>query len=94
MRILQEALTNVFKHSRASQVEIELHSDELELALAVRDNGIGFDPAALQQHAGTGMRSMQARAQRLGGTLRIRSAAGLTALDMQVARAETESLPR
>lgn len=94
MRILQEALTNVFKHSRASQVEIELHSDERELALAVRDNGIGFDPAVLQQHAGTGMRSMQARAQRLGGTLRIRSAAGVTALDMQVARAETESLPR
>ncbi|MFL9867858.1 7TM diverse intracellular signaling domain-containing protein [Paraburkholderia fungorum] len=92
MRILQEALTNVFRHSRASQVEIDLHSDERTLALAVRDNGIGFDPGALQQHAGTGMRSMQARAQRLGGTLRIRSAAGVTELAMQVARTETERL--
>lgn len=83
LRIVQEALTNVLKHSQASQASVELRRAGDTLKLAVTDNGIGFD-AVETTHGGAGMRSMRARAARLGGTLVVESAPGATriALDM------------
>lgn len=67
MRILQEGLTNVLKHSRANRVHIVLSDDAGELTLMIRDNGIGFNQPPEERHAGTGIRSMRGRAKRLGG---------------------------
>jgi len=70
MRILQEGLTNVLKHSRASCVHVELHAasgDAAELVLIIRDNGVGFDSSRQESKVGTGMKSMQLRTRRLGG---------------------------
>ncbi|WP_322041867.1 7TM diverse intracellular signaling domain-containing protein [Paraburkholderia sp. J67] len=72
MRIVQEALTNVLKHSHATRAQVELRREGSALHLAIEDDGVGFDVA---DHAplGAGMRSMRARAARLGGALSVES---------------------
>lgn len=74
-RIAQEALTNVFKHSRATQVRVVLTLTTKDLTLEVADNGRGFDAAAdFPGHLG--LRSMGERAEALGGRLQITSHRG------------------
>ena len=46
LRICQESLANVLKHANASQVTVTLAFDDSQIRLAIRDNGVGFDPAA------------------------------------------------
>ena len=77
LHILQEALSNVRKHSRASRVEFEMNRDR-DYMFRIRDNGCGFDPAALDDKAGShvGLRIMKERAQRIGGQIRIDSRPG------------------
>ena len=79
-RLLEEALSNVLKHSEATAVEITLAVvADRELTLEVRDNGVGFDlPAVSQAATGIGLASMQARITRLGGTLLVESRPGLS----------------
>ncbi|MDR2857209.1 MAG: hypothetical protein LBV50_05110 [Novosphingobium sp.] len=71
MRLVQEGLTNALRHSGASRVDVELAAEGTALAISIRDNGRGFDPAAVP--AGLGLRSMQTRTRRLGGTFAVRS---------------------
>ncbi|MCA1326742.1 7TM diverse intracellular signaling domain-containing protein [Herbaspirillum sp. alder98] len=68
LRILQEALTNVLKHSGADQVDIVMRYADGRLAASVTDNGHGW-----REHCagGRGMASMQARARRLGAVLEV-----------------------
>jgi NarL family two-component system sensor histidine kinase LiaS len=73
-RIVQEALANVARHSKANKVEIELVYTSKELTCMVRDNGCGFDPA--QALPGFGIRSMQERARTLGSQLNLESTTG------------------
>ncbi|WP_189064972.1 sensor histidine kinase [Deinococcus seoulensis] len=74
-RVAQEALHNVVKHARASQVWVSLVQDGPLVTLTVRDDGRGFDPQA--QGRGTlGQRSMRERAAGAGGTLSVESAPG------------------
>lgn len=73
LRFVQEALTNVLKHSAATQVQVSVHANAQGLTIDVLDNGQGFAAAPGQ---GAGMLSMQARARRLGGQLRISSQLG------------------
>jgi len=83
MRVLQEALTNVFKHSRAHLVEVTMRYDGRSLQLTVHDNGIGFLPL-LDARQGTGTHSMRARASRLGATFDVRSSSGSTLITLHV----------
>ncbi len=76
-RIIQEALTNIAKHSRANQVSIALRhcrrsgDPHNRLCVIITDNGVGFDPGA-RQH-GFGLTSMRERVAALGGELEIRA---------------------
>jgi signal transduction histidine kinase len=71
-RIAQEALHNIVKHAHASMVLLRLDRQDDELVLEVRDDGRGFDPAgSFPGHLG--LRSIQERAARLGGTCFIES---------------------
>ncbi|GAA6618309.1 sensor histidine kinase [Scytonema sp. NUACC26] len=73
-RILQEALTNISKHSAATQVTIQLQSQAGQLNLLVEDNGRGFH---LEQNTtGFGLQGMRERATALGGTCYIFSEPG------------------
>lgn len=78
LRLLQEALTNVFKHSRAARVDVHLRRTGDRLELRVYDNGIGLPGTAPTagnvRVGGAGMASMRHRAQRLGAELRIAGA--------------------
>jgi signal transduction histidine kinase len=75
-RIAQESLTNVVKHSQATQVRVILASTDAGLELEVADNGTGFDTAGdFPGHLG--LRSMRERAEKSGGRLEISSQAGV-----------------
>jgi signal transduction histidine kinase len=76
--IFKESINNLVRHSRATEVEIDLGIDRRTLSLRVQDNGRGFDPALNSQgeSEGNGLRNMRARAVRLGGELEISSAPG------------------
>ena len=79
-RILQEALTNAWKHAQTSMVRLSLHTegekDDL-LVVYVQDWGKGFDPARLQSDAqGIGLMGMRERARLLGGVCSIESRPG------------------
>jgi signal transduction histidine kinase len=79
-RIVQEALTNVTRHSRARNVKIELTRDtRAHLRCSVRDDGVGFDPATTSsggERRGLGLVGIRERLNAVGGTLQIRSAPG------------------
>jgi signal transduction histidine kinase len=73
-RITGEALRNALRHARARRIEVELHYDERELRVRVRDDGIGID-RGVQNHEGLsghfGMTGMRERAKRIGGKLEV-----------------------
>lgn len=73
--IFKEAINNAARHSRCTKIEIDFRCDHSGLHLRIKDNGQGFNQAALNG-AGHGLRSMQRRAAELGGTLTIQSNAG------------------
>ncbi|MFI6390877.1 sensor histidine kinase [Nonomuraea sp. NPDC050540] len=75
LRTAQEALANVAKHAGASRVGVTLSYLEQEVALDVRDDGKGFDPAILED-GGFGLTIMRQRVEGLSGSLRIESEPG------------------
>ncbi|WP_158549338.1 sensor histidine kinase [Lysobacter silvisoli] len=82
LRLLQEALTNVYKHSRARRVDVALRRAGGHLQLSIDDDGHGIGAAA-KADGGAGLASMRSRAQRLGGELRIESGESGTALRLE-----------
>ena len=77
-RIAQEAIANAIKHGRARTIVIALaHSPEAS-QLTVRDDGVGFDPAAKDQSPGPhfGLLGMRERAAKIGGELAITASPG------------------
>ncbi|MFJ6652650.1 sensor histidine kinase [Microbacterium sp. NPDC091313] len=67
-RIVQEALTNVVRHSAAAHARVEVAREGGDLVLRVVDDGTGVDPAAVD---GGGTRGMRERAEAVGGAWRI-----------------------
>jgi signal transduction histidine kinase len=74
-RIVQEALTNVARHSGATRVEIHLRPEGDRLCLAFADNGRGIQPSDRMAN-GIGMTGMRARARSAGGGMSVRSHPG------------------
>ncbi len=78
-RIVQEALTNIAKHARATEVTIKLEEKDNKVNLSITDNGIGFDPLSINkitEQKGLGLIGMRERAEASGGILSIRSSPG------------------
>jgi signal transduction histidine kinase len=71
-RVVQEALTNIAKYSKATQVTVQLAQTDENILLKITDNGVGFDPAThtAGQH---GLAGMQFRMGSHGGTLSVTS---------------------
>lgn len=70
-RILQEALTNVARHAKATRIDITLHTSNSELVMTVRDNGVGIDMHKVANSDSLGLIGMQERAGALGGQINI-----------------------
>ncbi len=78
-RLLQEATTNVAKHSRASRLVIGIEAGGGSLRLRVRDDGVGFDPSVPRGETdarGLGLSSMRERTELSGGTFSLVTAPG------------------
>jgi signal transduction histidine kinase len=78
-RIVQEALTNVAKHARATSCRVYLQRLPHTILITVEDNGAGFDAAAgsgVNPRAGIGLIGIRERAAQLRGTVRLESAPG------------------
>ncbi|CAN5467864.1 hypothetical protein BH11PSE11_BH11PSE11_04430 [soil metagenome] len=75
-RILQESLTNVARHARASRIEVSFDIVDDRLCLAVRDDGDGFESESWTSHKSYGLVGMRERAAMLGGAIEIFSARG------------------
>lgn len=89
-RIIQEALTNVVKHARATQVHISARVEGKRCILLFQDDGIGFDVAAVKvegvERRGFGLTTMQERARMLQGRLFLSSAEGKgTSIRLEIA---------
>lgn len=78
LRVIQEALTNVFRHAKATQVDVTLEATESHFRLRIRDDGRGMAGgharcSARKASLGVGIPAMKVRLQQLGGTLEIQS---------------------
>jgi signal transduction histidine kinase len=75
-RIAQEAVANALRHGHPTHIAIDLaRADGDRVVLTVRNDGVPLDPGTFRR-GGLGLRSMQRRAQRLGGTFEITPRAG------------------
>ncbi len=79
-RIIQEALTNAHKHSRARMVEVDLNLTGERVLASVRDDGVGFDvravEAGLSENRNLGLLSMRERCELEHGVMEVKSQPG------------------
>ncbi len=74
-RIAQEALNNIWKHSQATEAEVNLEYSTDKTVLTISDNGVGFDSSKLPK-GGLGLTGMRERALLIGGILKVESEPG------------------
>ena len=72
-RLTQEALANVHRHSKATEVEVRLIATESRLHLMVKDNGVGIEAHSEVAAVGVGLSSMRERIEEFGGSLVLKS---------------------
>jgi signal transduction histidine kinase len=73
-RIIQEALNNIVKYAQTDRAAVTLTMEQGQVLLLVEDEGIGFDPAAVEAgQEKMGLTSMRERAEMMGGTFEIDS---------------------
>ena len=90
--LLREALTNIAKHSRASNVTIRIQTSSTQVLLEVEDDGRGFDPGQLDE-ATMGLTSMRERVKLIGGEFEILSRQGGPTLVTATLRRWRRALP-
>lgn len=89
-RIAQEALANVARHAAASHANVELVCGGEAIALTIRDDGAGFDPAVPRKSSSFGLVGLRERAYLVGGTLRIATTLGEgTTVEVEIPRVPT-----
>jgi signal transduction histidine kinase len=77
-RILQEAVSNIRKHSKSSEASVSLKKKENQLIMTISDNGVGFDPmqTGLERGGHFGLQIMFERAREIGAHIEIKSIPG------------------
>jgi PAS domain S-box-containing protein len=75
-RVFQESLTNVLRHSRATEVRASLQYEDDELTLDITDNGVGFNSDEIENKKTLGLLGMKERTLMMGGTYNISSKPG------------------
>ena len=75
-RVLQETLTNVIRHAKASSVNVKLKEYSNGTTLTIKDNGIGISKEEIESHKSLGLISMRERVRQFNGTIDISSKKG------------------
>lgn len=84
-RMVQEALTNVLRHARASEVHVELRREAAQVEVSVRDNGVGLARGMAAHDSQFGLLGMRERAEMLGGQFQLENVdRGGTCVRMQL----------
>lgn len=89
-RIMQEALTNVYRHSGSRRVDVELKTDERRATLVIKDFGKGIRKEILERfrlsgtNVGVGLAGIRERVKELGGNFAIRSSPKGTTLEVTI----------
>jgi two-component system nitrate/nitrite sensor histidine kinase NarX len=76
LRVVQEALTNTRKHSRAKHVVVRIDCTGAVASLTIEDDGVGFDPSTVSRsmEGGFGLASMRERVEQVGGRIAVHTA--------------------
>lgn len=80
LRMTQEVLNNMIKHSEGNMVTIHLTSYETHITLAFKDNGKGFDPELAKKSTGSGLLNLERRAKLINADFKIESQPGAGSL--------------
>jgi len=75
-RAIQELLSNISRHSQATQVSLQLDSSTTGIRVSIEDNGKGFDVEKVAEKGGMGLKVIRDRVQMLGGTMEVHSTIG------------------
>jgi two-component system NarL family sensor kinase len=99
LRVIQEALTNVFRHAKATQVKIILESTDTHFMLRISDNGRGMPNSQARSGPkaisfGVGIPAMRARLRQMGGSLEIQSSSAMECRGTTLYAVFPYSLPR
>ena len=71
-RVVQELLSNILRHAKASELEVYLHRVNQSILLRIVDDGVGFDVSSQNNKAGSyGLMNIRERVASTGGTLKI-----------------------
>jgi signal transduction histidine kinase len=93
-RVLQESLSNICQHARATQVKVELHQQQGLLQMSITDNGVGLQAASRNKTGSFGLVGIEERINLLGGTCAISSIPdGGTTITVSVPLAYRGALP-
>lgn len=78
VRIVQEALTNIRKHAKASRASVSLVRDGQNIAVSITDDGVGFEPSSKTrgEFPRFGLTTMRERAESVGGSITVESERG------------------
>jgi len=91
-RIIQEGLSNVVRHAKATQADIHIEQRQGKVLARIVDNGIGFNPETALEKERLGLLGMRERAEMLGGSLIVESSDGCgTQISVEVPYADPNS---
>jgi signal transduction histidine kinase len=76
-RIAQEGLNNVVKHAQAKNIRINLKYSRESICLELWDDGMGFDLETARENGGMGLRGIEERVRKIGGSLEIETSSGM-----------------
>ena len=83
-RIIQECLSNIIRHSQATEYKIQLLYSENNLKIYISDNGIGFKPEKVNKEKNYGLLNISERIKALKGTMKINSSSEGTLLLFEI----------
>jgi signal transduction histidine kinase len=94
LSIAREALSNIARHSKATQGGVHVETTEANVMLIISDNGVGFDSSKPRSAGHQGLVNMRARASSVGGRLEVQSEPGFgTRIIVDVPRREASNGP-
>ncbi len=68
-RVIQEVVSNIIKHAKASELTLQLIKHEKELSILIEDNGIGFDTSKINEFEGIGIKNILSRVEFINGSV-------------------------